>query len=322
MIANFLKNHKYNIRFLVHRPLHRQIDLDFAIRSKYMTLDPHQNKYTKYFKNIRIINNHLCTGAESYMIPQIDNTSVDRSLAIIHGTIFNCLRRHVGRGEPYYEASTDKLSVVFQEYEAIQHAFWSSKGMLRVIRRKRSSSFDQNVPQQHGLTVIPSSKANNVNETNQSTQEKVLEAVPQVDKIETVTLTQDFTASVDGEEATNFNSDDEENEAGSETSNSSVIVGEKVATQVMYPHFSPKKVRGSSKPILPVLLENLALETEPVNQLIENGEKQVAEGVNKTQNRTVNSELESEQVPNPGQSDDEEDDEPRIEYYTCGSLGS
>eukprot|EP01112_Ceratiomyxa_fruticulosa_P022311 TRINITY_DN8123_c0_g1_i1.p1 TRINITY_DN8123_c0_g1~~TRINITY_DN8123_c0_g1_i1.p1 ORF type:complete len:500 (+),score=71.54 TRINITY_DN8123_c0_g1_i1:101-1501(+) len=321
LIMRLVKRHPTCIPFLMYISNEAKHKERFAIRSKYMTLDPHQNKYTKYFKNIRIINNHLCAGAESYMIPQIDNTSVDRSLAIIHGTIFNCLRRHIGRTEPYYDPNTDRLSLVFQEYEAIQHAFWSSKGMLRVIRRKRSSSFDQNLPQ-HGLTVIPSSKTSVTSEP-QNVQQKTLEKVPVVGNIEAIPqdFTRDFASNVDEDPATNFNSDDEENEA--ETQNSSVIVGEKVATQVMYPHFSPKKIRGLSKTIIPVSLDLNLDDKANGNQSLENGEKHT-EGVivNKGQNR-VNFEIESVHI-SPGQSDDEEEDdgEPNIEYYTCGSLGS
>eukprot|EP01133_Synstelium_polycarpum_P012360 gene12360-14500_t len=88
LIVRLVKKHPSCIPFLMYISNEAKHKERFAIRSKYMTLDPHQNKYTKYFKNIRIINDHLCHGADSIMI---------------------------------------------------QHQFWSSKGMLRLIRKKRYS---------------------------------------------------------------------------------------------------------------------------------------------------------------------------------------
>jgi 2-phosphoglycerate kinase len=137
LIMRLVKRHPTCIPFLMHISNEAKHKERFAIRSKYMTLDPRQNKYTKFFKNIRIINDYLCSGADVKMIPQIDNTNMDRSLATIHATIFNCLRRHVLNGESYYDAKQDNLLVVHEEFEANKHSLWSSKGMLRVIRDKR-----------------------------------------------------------------------------------------------------------------------------------------------------------------------------------------
>ncbi|EGG22479.1 hypothetical protein DFA_04607 [Cavenderia fasciculata] len=139
IIIRLCEKHPSCIPFLMYISNEAKHKERFAIRSKYMTLDPHQNKYTKYFKNIRIINNYLCQGADSISIPQIDNTSIDRSLATIHGTIFACLKRKAMCGEPYFNPDTKKLTMLHQEYEQIQHQFWSSKGMLRLIRKKRYS---------------------------------------------------------------------------------------------------------------------------------------------------------------------------------------
>eukprot|EP00026_Physarum_polycephalum_P002313 Phypoly_transcript_02319.p1 GENE.Phypoly_transcript_02319~~Phypoly_transcript_02319.p1 ORF type:complete len:586 (+),score=106.00 Phypoly_transcript_02319:93-1850(+) len=137
LIMRLVKRHPTCIPFLMHISNEAKHRERFAIRSKYMTLDPRQNKYTKFFKNIRIINDYLCSGADVKMIPQIDNTNMDRSLATIHATIFNCLRRHVLNGESYYDPVQDNLLVVHEEFEANKHTLWSSKGMLRVIRDKR-----------------------------------------------------------------------------------------------------------------------------------------------------------------------------------------
>jgi 2-phosphoglycerate kinase len=40
----------------------------FAIRAKYMTLEPRANKYIKYFKNIRIIQQRLCDQAMQHEV--------------------------------------------------------------------------------------------------------------------------------------------------------------------------------------------------------------------------------------------------------------
>ncbi|GAM23845.1 hypothetical protein SAMD00019534_070200 [Acytostelium subglobosum LB1] len=137
IILRLVKKHPSCIPFLMYISNEAKHKERFAIRSKYMTLDPHQNKYTKYFKNIRIINDYLCQGADSALIPQIDNTSIDRSLATIHSTIFACLKRKVYYDESYYNPETNQLDILHQQYEQIQHQFWSSKGMLRLIQKKK-----------------------------------------------------------------------------------------------------------------------------------------------------------------------------------------
>jgi hypothetical protein len=118
----------------------------FAIRAKYMTLEPRLNKYVHYFANIRTIQCHLVaeaaaahvrtyirhthtrTHARTYIhthvrthartrtrtrtrthtltmslnglqLPQVDNTNVDRSLALLHRTVFTFVR-HLAYGPP------------------------------------------------------------------------------------------------------------------------------------------------------------------------------------------------------------------------------
>ncbi|KAM9957393.1 hypothetical protein ACTFIR_009498 [Dictyostelium discoideum] len=159
LILRLVKKHPSCIPFLMYISNEAKHKERFAIRSKYMTLDPHQNKYTKYFKNIRIINDHLCHGADEHMIPQIDNTSIDRSLATIHGTIFACLKRKVQCGESYYNHETDKMNMLYNQYEQIQHQFWSSKGMLRLIQKKKTVS-------PHGNNNVIGDVDNNNNNSN------------------------------------------------------------------------------------------------------------------------------------------------------------
>ncbi|EFA85558.1 hypothetical protein PPL_01517 [Heterostelium album PN500] len=68
LIVRLVKKHPSCIPFLMYISNEAKHKERFAIRSKYMTLDPHQNKYTKYFKNIRIINDYLCQGADSILV--------------------------------------------------------------------------------------------------------------------------------------------------------------------------------------------------------------------------------------------------------------
>ena len=63
------------------------------VRAKYMTLDAGQNRYVHYLSAIRAIQEHLVQGAARMQIPAVNNTNVDRSVAIIHATVLACLRR-------------------------------------------------------------------------------------------------------------------------------------------------------------------------------------------------------------------------------------
>ena len=58
-----------------------------------MTLEAENNRYVHYLPAIRAIQDHLERGAASLRIPAVNNTNVDRSVAIIHSTVLACLRR-------------------------------------------------------------------------------------------------------------------------------------------------------------------------------------------------------------------------------------
>ncbi|CAL5419903.1 unnamed protein product [Camellia sinensis] len=51
----------------------------FAVRAKYMALDPIKNKYVKYIRNIRTIQEYLCKQADKHWVPKINNTNADRN---------------------------------------------------------------------------------------------------------------------------------------------------------------------------------------------------------------------------------------------------
>ncbi|VAH81592.1 unnamed protein product [Triticum turgidum subsp. durum] len=111
----------------------------FAVRAKYMTLDPAKNRYIKYIRNIRAIQEYLCNRADKHLVPKINNTNVDQSVAAIHAMVFSCLRRREV-GEQLYDLNTNTVSVVDEEYRN-QRASNSlgSKGMFQFIQRKGSS---------------------------------------------------------------------------------------------------------------------------------------------------------------------------------------
>lgn len=111
----------------------------FAVRAKYMTLDPAKNKYIKYIRNIRSIQEYLSNRADKHLVPKINNTNVDRSVAAIHATVFSCLRRREA-GEQLYDPITNTVSVVYEEYRNQCAAnSLSSKRMFQLIQRQGSS---------------------------------------------------------------------------------------------------------------------------------------------------------------------------------------
>nr|GMD22656.1 P-loop NTPase domain-containing protein LPA1 homolog 2-like [Ipomoea batatas] len=82
---------------------------------------------------------YLCNRADKHLVPKINNTNVDRSVAAIHATVFGCLRRREA-GEKLYDPITNTVPVVDEEYRNQCAAnSLSSKGMLQLIQRKGSS---------------------------------------------------------------------------------------------------------------------------------------------------------------------------------------
>lgn len=111
----------------------------FAVRAQYMALDPSKNKYVKYIRNIRAIQEYLCKRADKHLVPKVNNTNVDKSVAGIHATVFACLRRR-GKGEHLYDPTTNTVPLINGEY-LNQRASNSmtSKGMFQLIQRQGSS---------------------------------------------------------------------------------------------------------------------------------------------------------------------------------------
>lgn len=133
-----MKKHPSIIPFMIYITNEDKHLERFAVRAKYMTLDPAKNKYVKYIRNIRTIQDYLCKRADKHLVPKINNTNVDRSVAAIHATVFSCLRRREA-GEQLYDPSRNTVTVVEEEYRNQCAAnSLSSKGMFQLIQRKGS----------------------------------------------------------------------------------------------------------------------------------------------------------------------------------------
>ncbi|XP_030448036.1 P-loop NTPase domain-containing protein LPA1 homolog 1-like isoform X1 [Syzygium oleosum] len=138
-VMGLMKKHPSIIPFMIYITNEDKHMERFAVRAKYMTLDPAKNKYVKYIRNIRTIQDYLCKRADKHLVPKINNTNVDRSVAAIHATVFSCLRRREV-GEQLYDPTTNTVSVIDEEYRNQCAAnSLSSKGMFQLIQRKGSS---------------------------------------------------------------------------------------------------------------------------------------------------------------------------------------
>ncbi|XP_068640578.1 P-loop NTPase domain-containing protein LPA1 homolog 2-like [Aristolochia californica] len=138
-VMGLMKKHPSIIPFMVYITSEDKHTERFAVRAKYMTLDPAKNKYVKYIRNIRTIQEYLCNRADKHLVPKVNNTNVDRSVAAIHATVFSCLRRREA-GEQLYDPTTNTVVLIDEEYRNQCAAnSLSSKCMFRLIQRKGSS---------------------------------------------------------------------------------------------------------------------------------------------------------------------------------------
>ncbi|KAJ8470501.1 hypothetical protein OPV22_024844 [Ensete ventricosum] len=138
-VMGLMKKHPSIIPFMIYITNEDKHMERFAVRAKYMTLDPAKNKYVKYIQNIRAIQEYLCNRADKHLVPKIKNTNVDQSVAAIHATVFGCLRRREA-GEQLYDPTTNTVSVIHEEYRNQCAAnSLGSKRMLQLIQSKGSS---------------------------------------------------------------------------------------------------------------------------------------------------------------------------------------
>lgn len=138
-VMGLMKKHPSIIPFMIYITNEDKHLERFAVRAKYMTLDPTKNRYVKYIRNIRTIQEYLCNRADKHLVPKINNTNVDKSVAAIHATVFSCLRRRE-TGEQLYDPTTNTVNAVYEEFRNQCAAdSLSSKGMFQLIQRQGSS---------------------------------------------------------------------------------------------------------------------------------------------------------------------------------------
>ncbi|KAK9691162.1 hypothetical protein RND81_09G180100 [Saponaria officinalis] len=138
-VMGLMKKHPSIVPFMIYITNEDKHLERFAVRAKYMTLDPTKNKYVKYIRNIRTIQEYLCNRADKHLVPKINNTNVDKSVAAIHATLFSSLRRREA-GEQLYDPVTNTVTAVYEEFRNQCAAdSLSSKGMFQLIQRQGSS---------------------------------------------------------------------------------------------------------------------------------------------------------------------------------------
>ncbi|KAK1367835.1 hypothetical protein POM88_033927 [Heracleum sosnowskyi] len=132
-VMGLMKKHPSIIPFMIYITNEEKHLERFAVREKYMTLDPEKNKYVKYIRNIRTIQEYLCNRADKHLVPKINNTNVDKSVAAIHATVFSCLRMR-DAGEKFYDPATNTDIVIDEEYrnQCVANSL-SSNGMFQLI---------------------------------------------------------------------------------------------------------------------------------------------------------------------------------------------
>lgn len=143
----------------------------FAVRSKYMTLDPTINKYIASYPNIREIQKRFMSKADECLIPKVDTSNLDRSLGLCHATIVRCLRQ-VCNGASIYNAERKQTVLVHEEFNYVARNIWSSKLAHEMIKTKvnKGELFkrffrDENNPTSDIFEADPESKGTKSEET-------------------------------------------------------------------------------------------------------------------------------------------------------------
>lgn len=140
-VVRIMDKHPCVLPFLVYISNETKHRERFAVRAKYMTLDPGANRYVKHLRQIRVIQSYLVKRADRHCIPRVDNTNVDRSVAAIHATVLSCLRRQ-SRGEEILDRVTKLTMPLAEDYEQSKRDTWSSKSMLQFIRSRKSAAIE------------------------------------------------------------------------------------------------------------------------------------------------------------------------------------
>ncbi|KAH0794982.1 hypothetical protein GPJ56_001108 [Histomonas meleagridis] len=126
------------VPFLIYikkEDFHRQ---RFAVRAKYMTTDPSQNRYISNFPAIRLVQRSLSQGASQYLIPKIDNRNIDRSLETMHQTLFSYLKKQQGR-PTMFDPKTQKLTFLNSVWRRRKQKLTSKTNTLKAIKTMKNA---------------------------------------------------------------------------------------------------------------------------------------------------------------------------------------
>jgi 2-phosphoglycerate kinase len=129
VMVRILREFPNVIPFLIYVKSEDFHEQRFAVRAKYMTTDPCENRYIASFGRIRAVQDYLCEQARRFWIPKIDNTSIDRSMDTLHSTIFSYIKMLGGRMS-MFDPVTNRLTFLV--------SIWK-RGKRKL--RSRSASF-------------------------------------------------------------------------------------------------------------------------------------------------------------------------------------
>ncbi|TYK21467.1 P-loop NTPase domain-containing protein LPA1-like protein 1-like [Cucumis melo var. makuwa] len=118
--------------------VHLSLSFVMGLMKKHPSIIPFMIYIVNEEKHLERFADYLCNRADKHLVPKINNTNVDKSVAAIQATLFSCLRRREA-GEQLYDSSRNTVSVVDEEYrnQCVAYSL-SSKGMFQMIQRKGS----------------------------------------------------------------------------------------------------------------------------------------------------------------------------------------
>ena len=136
----------------------------FAVRAKYMTTDPVQNKYISNFDAIRAVQSSLSAGATEHLIPKIDNRNIDRSLETMHQTLFSYLKKLEGRTS-MFDPESKKLTFLDSIWKRRKQKQTSKSKTLKAISQLQIEKDETQAPDapmtpfEEMMSILPSEKA-------------------------------------------------------------------------------------------------------------------------------------------------------------------
>eukprot|EP00741_Cyanophora_paradoxa_P001042 tig00000455_g1003.t1 len=150
LVVELMRRYPNCIPFIVFISNENKHKERFAVRSKYMTLDP--RLLLSFFPPCSRLPLLLLPSSPGLSepppppqipidIPKIDNTNIDRSVATVHSIVRTCLRK-LAQGGQLYDADLGKArsaalaTILHHKYQKELQLLWSSKAMLSRIRNK------------------------------------------------------------------------------------------------------------------------------------------------------------------------------------------